>query len=104
MKLLFEYRFIIAVVLIVVLYAVFEWQKFKTVLFALMLQAKDRAKDFILSGGQAQEDWVIKKSYLLLPKKITIFINENRMRKIVHYLYVKAKDLVDDGKLNGSIL
>jgi len=74
MKLLFEYRFIIAVVLIVVLYAVFEWQRFKTILFALMLVAKDKAKDFILKGGQAQENYVVDKAYKFLPKRITLFI------------------------------
>ena len=104
MKLLFEYRFIIAVVLIVVLYAVFEWQKFKTILFALMLQAKDKAKDFILRGGQAQETWVIDKAYKFLPSRITYFIDKGKMRKIVHYLYVKARDKLDDGKINGSSL
>ena len=68
-----------------------------------MLQAKDKAKDLILKSGQQQEDWVIDKAYIFLPKKITAFINRERMRKIIHYLYLKAKDLLDDGKLNNSI-
>ena len=101
---LFEYRFIILVVLAVVLFAILEWQKFKTVVYALMLRAKSLAKDLVLKSGEKQEDWVVQKAYLILPKKITIFINEARMRKIVHYLYVKAKDLADDGKLNNSTI
>jgi len=101
---LFEYRFIILVVLAVVLFSILEWQKFKTVIYALMLQAKILAKDLVLKSGEKQETWVVNHAYQLLPKKITIFINETRMRKIVHYLYVKAKDLVDDGKLNNSII
>jgi len=103
MKYLFEYRFIILVVLAIILYAALEWQKFKTQAFALMLQAKDLAKDAILKSGAQQEEWVIKKAYQFLPKKITLFINEQRMRSIVHYLYVKAKDYTDDGELNNSI-
>lgn len=45
----------------------------------------------------------MKKAYQFLPRSITIFISEEVMRKIVHYLYVKAKDKLDDGQLNGSI-
>ena len=102
-ELLFEYRFIILVVLAVIIFAVFEWQKMKGILYALMLQAKSMAKDLVLKSGTKQEEWVIHKAYLYLPKKITIFINQERMRRIVHYLYVKAKDLADDGEMNNSI-
>lgn len=104
MKLLFEYRVIILVVLAVILYAALEWQKVKTKSYALMLQAKSLAKDAILKSGLQQEEWVIKKAYQFLPGRITIFLNEQSMRKIVHYLYVSAKDYVDDGELNNSII
>jgi len=103
MKLLFEFRFIILIVLAVILYAALEWQKFKTRSYALMLQAKSLAKDAILKSGSQQEEWVIKKAYQFLPGRITILLNEQRMRKIVHYLYIKAKDYTDDGELNNSI-
>jgi len=103
MKLLFEYRFIIAVVLIVVLYAVFEWQKFKAKCYNLMLQAKDLAKDAILKSGDQQMEWVIKRCYQFMPKSLTIFISEARMRILIQFLYDKAKDLLDDGKLNNSL-
>ena len=103
MKLLFEYRFIILIVLAVILYAALEWQKFKSQAYALMLQAKSLAKDAILKSGHQQEEWVIKKAYQYLPRKLTIFLSEQRMRKIVHYLYVRAKDYVDDGEINNSI-
>ena len=102
-NLLFEYRFIIIIVLAVILYAILEWNRFKARAYALMLQAKSLAKDAILKSGKQQEEWVIKKAYRYLPRKITLFINEQRMRKIVHYLYVKAKDFVDDGEFNNSI-
>ena len=101
---LFEYRFIILVVLAVILYAAFEWEKFKTRAYALMLQAKSMAKDLILKSGQAQETWVVDKAYKFLPGRITYFIDKDKMRKIVHYLYVKARDKLDDGKLNNSNL
>lgn len=103
LKFLIEYRFIILVVLAVILFAMFEWEKFKNISYALMLQAKSRAKNYVLKSGKKQEDWVVNKAYQFLPKKITFFINEQRMRKIIHYLYVKAKDKVDDGEINNSI-
>jgi len=103
MKLLFEYRFIILVVLAIILFAIVEWQKSKGILYALMLQAKSMAKDWVLKSGKKQEDWVVVNAYKFLPKKITVFINKERMRRLVHYLYHKAKDLVEDGEINNSI-
>lgn len=102
-SLLWEYRFIIAIVVSVILFAAFEWEKFKGTAYALMLRAKSMAKDAVLKSGAQQEEWVVKKAYQFLPRSITIFISEEVMRKIVHYLYVKAKDKLDDGQLNGSV-
>ena len=102
-KFLIEYRFIILVIVAVIIYAIFEWQRFKTKAYALMLQAKGMAKDLVLKSGAQQEEWVIKKAYQFLPKSFTIFLSESRMKQLIHYLYVKAKDYVDDGKLNNSI-
>lgn len=103
LKIIWEYRFIILVVLAVILYAALEWQKFKIEAYALMLQAKSLAKDAILKSGHQQEEWVIKKAYQFLPRKITLFISEQRMKTIVHYLYFRAKDSVDDGEINNSV-
>ncbi len=103
LKIIWEYRFVILVVLAVMFYAALEWQKFKSTCYSIMLQAKSMAKDAILKSGCQQEEWVIKKAYQFLPKKITIFLNEERMRKLVHYLYIKCKDFVDDGEMNNSI-
>jgi hypothetical protein len=98
-----EYRFILILILAMVLFCVFEWQKAKTIAYALMLQAKSLAKDAVLKSGAQQEEWVVRKTYQFLPKSLTIFLNEDRMRTLVHYLYHKAKDCLDDGKMNNSI-
>jgi len=103
MKLLFEYKLVVLVVLAIILFAIFEWQKTKGILYALILKSKSMAKDWILKSGKKQEDWVVVNAYKFLPKKITVFINQNRMRRLVHYLYHKAKDIVDDGQVNNSI-
>ncbi|CCJ33084.1 hypothetical protein [Caloramator australicus] len=97
-----EFRFIIVIAIAILLYALLEWQKFKATAYALMLQAKRLAKDAVLNSGQQQEEWVVKKAYQFLPKSWTIFISEATMRKIVHWLYEKAKDYLDDGKINDS--
>jgi len=103
MKLLIEYRFVILVVLAIIIFSIFEWQKTKGILYALILKAKSMAKDWVLKSGEKQEDWVVVNAYIFLPKKITVFIKRERMRILVHYLYHKAKDLVDDGEMNNSI-
>jgi hypothetical protein len=93
---------VLLVVLAVIFYAIFEWQRFKVKAHALMLQAKSLAKDAILKSVDQQTEWVVKKAYQLLPKTWTIFISEERMSKIVFYLYHKAKDYLEDGKVNNS--
>lgn len=102
-RLIWEYRFVLLVILAVFFYVIFEWQRFKTKAYALMLQAKSLAMDAILKSGNQQAEWVVKKAYQFLPRSWTIFISEERMRKIVFYLYHKAKDYLDDGQINNSI-
>jgi hypothetical protein len=103
LNILWEYRFIILVVLAVVLYACLEWNKFKALAYAAMLQAKRMAKDAVLKSGDEQVEWVVRKAYQFMPRTWTIFISEDRMRKIIGYLYGKLKDYIDDGQLNRSM-
>jgi hypothetical protein len=100
---LFEFRFIILIVLAVILYAALEWNSFKTTCYALMLQAKRLAKDEVLKNGDEQVEWIIKRSYQFLPRKLTIFISEEHMRRLIKYLYEKLKNFIDDGEMNNSI-
>lgn len=99
----FEFRFIIALVLTTVIYALFETERFKVKVNSLMLTAKSLAKDAVLNSGEEQEDWVVTKLYILLPKTVTVFIPENTMRTIVRKLYAISKDYMDDGTINGSV-
>ncbi|MBF4693624.1 hypothetical protein [Fusibacter ferrireducens] len=101
--LLFEYRFVVAVIAAVFLFALLEWQQFKVILYQLMLKAKSMAKDLVLNSGEAQEEWVLEKAYLYLPIRIRILIPKEVMRKIIKYLYHVAKDYLDDGKVNSSV-
>ena len=100
---LWEFRFVIVCIIAAVLFALFEWERTKEILYALMLQAKRLAKDAVLKSGQQQEDWVLERAYAYLPGWITMFISKEVMRKIIKWLYNQAKDYLDDGKLNNSI-
>jgi hypothetical protein len=103
LSLAWEYRFMILVIVAVILYALFEWQSFKSKCYGIMLQAKRKAKDAILKSGDEQAEWVVKKAYQWLPRRLTMFISESMMRKIIYYLYHKSKDYIDDGQINNSI-
>lgn len=103
-QILWEYRYIIIWILTAVLYAVImgkEWCKKKAL--ELMLVAKQLSKEKILANGQQQEDWAVKALYLVLKKLKIPFVTEDSLRPIVHKLYKKAMDKLDDGKLNNSI-
>ncbi len=100
---LWEYRYIIIFLLGAILYLAFEWQRAKTILYALMLQAKSMAKDYILKSGQEQENWVVNKAMIYLPLPVRSVLNENIIRKIVRWLFHTAKDYIDDGKIDSSV-
>jgi hypothetical protein len=103
MEMLFEYRFVFAVIVGFILFALFEWEKAKGIVGNLMLTAKSLAKDAVLESGKEQEEWVLERAYVYLPKWFTLFIPEEVMRKLIQYLYHMAKDYLDDGVINDSI-
>jgi len=97
-----EYGYIIWVILLAVIYAISEWGKVKEIAQGAILNAKRQAKDKILSSGIEQENYAVAKFYPMLPGRIKIFISEAIFRNIIKWLYKKATDLADDGKLNKS--
>ncbi|KGK88055.1 hypothetical protein [Clostridium sp. HMP27] len=103
LSVVWEWRFVIVLIVAVIVFALAEWNKFKAISYGIMLQAKSKAKDAVLKSGKEQEEWVVKQLYQFLPKTLVAFISEDLMRTIVHYLYIKAKDYLDDGQLNNSI-
>ncbi len=103
MEMLFEYRFVIVLAIAVLIFALFEWERFKRIVSQLMLNAKSLAKDAVLQSGEQQEEWVLVKTYQYLPKWLTLFIPQETMRKLIKYLYHMAKDYLDDGVINKSV-
>jgi hypothetical protein len=102
LKIAWEYRFIIILVLAFLLVFLFERQRAITILYALMLQAKRMAKDMVLNSGQEQEEWVVQKAKIYLPKEILVFLPDERLKAFVKFLFAKLKDYADDGQLNDS--
>lgn len=105
-NLIFEYRYIIIYALVLIVGIIFNPSEFKARLYQAILQAKKLAKDGVLQTGIAQEDYVvanISKFVGFRFKFILTLIGENNLRLIIKKLYIKAIDLVDDGKLNDSV-
>lgn len=103
-EILWDFRYVIVVVIALAIYSIFQWQKTKDRIHRLMLVAKQAAKDGFLNSGKEQEDWVVSMIMKLLPKSISFFISESSVRTLVQYLYGKAKDYLDDGVFNNSHL
>jgi hypothetical protein len=101
-ELILEYRYVILVIIGVALYTILEWSNVKGKILNAIVAAKDLAKDKIIHGGQAQEDWVVSRVYLIIPARVKLFLSEELLRKIIKYLYQKSMDLLDDGQVNNS--
>ena len=100
---LWDWRFIIAIVIALAIYSIFEWGKVKEWVLQGIAMAKKLAKDAVLSSGQEQEDWVVMRVWPCLPAPVRLVLSEALFRKLIRYMYGKAKDLLDDGEINGSI-
>lgn len=98
------YKFeIFAILCLVIFIILLGWQRTKEIMYQLMLQAKRMAKQAILNSGQAQEDWVVKMAMAYMPVQIKLFLSEDMTRKIIKWLYQRAKDYADDGVINNSV-
>ena len=101
-KLLFDFRFVIVFILCMIIFAIFERERFVTKVNAVMLCAKQLAKDKVLKTGKEQEDFVVIKILDSLPRWLSKAIPEDILRKIIKYLYNQAMDYIDDGLINDS--
>lgn len=97
-----DIRYLIAGAIIFIVITIAEWNNTKQLAYNVMLRAKDMAKDKILNGGKEQEDWVVEKLKILLPRRLTLFIGDDLIRALVRMLYNKGLDYLDDGKFNNS--
>lgn len=91
-----ENKFSIVLIIAIFLSGVYEWEKTKATLYGLMLQAKRLAKELVLNSGKEQEEWVLERAYIYLPKWISFLIPRELMRSLIAYLYSTAKDYLQE--------
>ena len=53
-------------------------------------------------AGQQKLKWVVQQARGLLPKWLQIIITEEMLLKVIDVWFDGVKDLLDDGKVNGS--
>ena len=53
-------------------------------------------------AGKQKFEWVIQQVRGLLPKWLQVFLSESTLKQIVQSWFIGIKDLLDDGKINGS--
>lgn len=68
--------------------------------YQLILKAEHIYKE---SGqGEQKLKWVVQQARGLLPKWLQVIMSEEVLLKIIDWWFKEVKDLLDDGKVNGS--
>lgn len=68
--------------------------------YKLFLHAEHIYKE---SGqGEQKLKWVVQQARGLLPKWLQVIMSEEVLLKIIDWWFKEVKDLLDDGKVNGS--
>ncbi len=57
---------------------------------------------FSSGEGKQKLKWVVQQARLLLPGWLQVLITEERLEKLIDAWFKGVKDLLDDGKVNGS--
>lgn len=72
----------------------------RTDVYQLILRAEHLYNE---SGmGKQKFEWVIQQARGLLPKWLQVFISVDLLKNIIQKWFDGVKDLLDDGKMNGS--
>lgn len=96
----------IAVLFIVTVVITYQYAKAKGLegireeVYQLILTAEHRYKE---SGqGKQKLKWVVQQARGLLPKWLQVFVTDEMLLKLIDGWFMGVKDLLDDGKVNGS--
>lgn len=68
--------------------------------YQLVLKAEHTYKES--SSGKQKMKWVVSQARKLLPGWLQIIMSEEMLEKIIQVWFDEVKDLLDDGKMNGS--
>lgn len=64
---------------------------------------QQRRRDYTGRVGRQQKlKWVVQQARGLLPKWLQVIMSEEVLLKIIDWWFKEVKDLLDDGKVNGS--
>lgn len=99
---------VLAVVILaaITLVIVFQYAKMKglngirTDVYQLIL----RAEHIYNKSGQGKQKlkYVVSQARRLLPKWLLVFVTEEMMIRVIDEWFIGVKDLLDDGRVNGS--
>lgn len=96
--------FVILVALTIVLVYQYLKQKgldgIRAEVYQLMLRAEHKYKES--AAGKQKLEWVVQQARKLLPSWLQIFVTEVALTNIIDSWFRGVKDLLDDGKVNGS--
>jgi hypothetical protein len=97
---------VIAVLVVITAVVVYQYAKAKGLegirkeVYELFLHAEHIYKE---SGqGEQKLKWVVQQARGLLPKWLQVIMSEEVLLKIIDWWFKEVKDLLDDGKVNGS--
>lgn len=68
--------------------------------YQLVLKAEHTYR--LSSSGKQKMKWVVSQARKLLPGWLQLIISEEMLQKIIQVWFDEIKDLLDDGKMNGS--
>lgn len=71
------------------IWAALDWKGFKGSVAGMMLYVEKNAETLLLTNGEAKHEWVVAKTYPLLPVWIKGFITEDRYHVIVEAIFQK---------------
>lgn len=97
---------VIAILVIVTIAVVVQYIKqmgldgIREDVYQLILRAEHMYNES--SAGKQKFEWVIQQARGLLPKWMQLLVPESALKNIVQKWFDGVKDLLDDGKVNGS--
>lgn len=97
----------IAVVIVAVVYLVVKTmqkvglEKVRLYVYDLFVSAE---QEFQHGENEQKFDYVIQLARSSIPLPFSLFITESLLRRVVQTWFDLCKDLLDDGKLNGTVV
>ena len=75
-------------------------EEIRSDVYKLVLRAEHVYKES--DSGIQKMKWVVSQARRLLPGWLQVIISEEALEKIIQIWFDEVKDLLDDGKVNGS--